>query len=92
MVSHFTLRTENAYNNNLAAIKWHPESSTLHGLKERSVLNELYYYVAKGLPPDLAHDLFDGFVVDVVSNVIISFIQQGSFQLDELNNIITNFH
>ena len=92
LVSHFTLRTENACNSNIAAIKQDLDSSTLHGLKERSVLNELYYYVAKGLPPDLAHDLFEGFVVDVVSNVIISFIREGLFELGELNKIITNFH
>ena len=55
-------------------------------MKERSVLNELYYYhVANGLPPDLI--LFEGFAVDV----IISFIREGVFELDELNRLILNF-
>ena len=57
-------------------------------MKERPVLNELYYYhVANGLPPDLAHNLFEGFAVDV----IISFIREGIFELGELNRLILNF-
>ena len=57
-------------------------------MKERSVLNELYYYhVANGLPPDLAHNLFEGFAVDI----IISFIREGIFELGELNRLILNF-
>ena len=43
------------------------------------------------MSPDLAHDLSEGFAVDVVSNVIISFIREGLFELDELNNVIINF-
>ena len=88
----FILRTKNAYNNNITATEEDPDSSALYGLKERSFLNELHYYhVASGFPPDLAHDLFKGFAVVVVSNVIIFFIREGLFNLDELNNIILNF-
>ena len=61
-------------------------------MKERSVLNELnYYHVANGLPPVLAQDCLEGFAVDVVSNVIISFSREGLFELNELNNLILNF-
>ena len=55
--SHFILRRKNAYNNNIIAINEDP--NYLNGLD--------------GLPPDLAHDLFEGFAVDIVSNVIVSF-------------------
>ena len=41
--------------------------------------------------PDLSHDLFEGFAVDVVSNVIISFIREGLLELHELNNLKLNF-
>ena len=92
LVLNFTLRTKNACNNNITAIEEDPDSSALYGLKERSFLNELYYYhVGNGFPPDLAHDLLEGFAVVVVSNVIIFFIREGLFKLDELNNIILNF-
>ena len=92
LLSNFTLRTKNAYNNNITAIEEDPDSSALYGLKERSFLNELHYYhVANGFPPDLAHDLFKKFAVVVVSNVIIFFIREGLFKLDELNNIILSF-
>ena len=43
------------------------------------------------MPPDLAHNIFEEFAVEVVSNVIISFIKEGLFELDELNNLILNF-
>ena len=93
LISKFALRTDNAYNNNIAAIEEDPDSSALHRLKKRSVSNELHYYhVANGLSPDLALDLFEGFAVDVVSNVIISFIREVLFELDELNNLILNFN
>ena len=66
MVSNFTLRTENAYNNNIDAIQEDPGSSALYGFKERSILNELQYYqVANGLPPDLADDLLEGSLVSM---------------------------
>ena len=64
LISKFTLRSENAYDNNVAAIEEDPNSSALYGLNERSVLNELHYYhVAIGLLPDLTCDLFEGFAV-----------------------------
>ena len=72
LVSNFTLRTENAYNNNTAAIEENPDSSALLEFKERYVLNELYFYhVANGLPPDLAHDLLEESVADAV---MLSFL------------------
>ena len=39
----------------------------------------------------LAHDLFEGFTVDIVSSVIASFIREGLFDLDGFNEIILSF-
>ena len=70
-ISHFTLRTKNAYDNNIIAINGDPNLPHLYGIKENSVLNDLnYFHVAAGLPPDLGHDLFGGFTVDIVSNCL----------------------
>ena len=74
------------------AINEDPNLSHLHGINENSVLNYLnYFHVADGLPPDLDHDLFERFAGDIVSNVIVSFIHEGLFDLDGLNEIILNF-
>ena len=70
-ISHFTLRTKNAYDNNIIAINGDPNLPHLYGIKENSVLNDLnYFHVADGLPPDLGHDLFGGFTVAIVSNCL----------------------
>ena len=41
--------------------------------------------------PDLAHNSFEGYAVDIVSNVTVSFIRESLFDLDGLNEIILNF-
>ena len=42
----------------------------MYGIKERSCLNDLeYLLVINGLPPDLAHDMFEGIAVNVLSDV-----------------------
>ena len=65
------MRTKNAYDNNIIAINGDPNLPHLYGIKENSVLNDLnYFHVADGLPPDLGHDLFGGFTVDIVSNCL----------------------
>ena len=91
-VSTFVLRTKNAYDNNLRAVLEDPNLVVLYGIKDSSPLNTLtYFHIADALPPDLCHDLFEGFAVDVISNVIIAFIKDGFFDLDDFNDIILNF-
>ena len=61
-------------------------------VSKRTLLNVLNcFHVADGLSSDLAHDLFEGFAVDIVSRLIVSFIREGLFDLDGLNEIILNF-
>ena len=72
----FSLRTKTGYENNTAALGTNPSYSSLYGIKENSCLNELsYYHVTSGLPPDLTHDLFEGFAVDIVSSVVIHCVK-----------------
>ena len=69
-----------------------PNLAVLYGMKDSSPLNTLSYsHVADRLPPDLCHHLFEGFSVDVISNVIIVFIKDGFFDLGDFNDIILNF-
>ena len=75
----FVLRTKNVYDNNLSAVLEDQNLAVLYGTKDSSPLNTLsYFHVADGLPPDLCHDLFEGFAVNVISN-IIAFIKDGVF-------------
>ena len=91
-VSTFVLRTKNAYDNNLRAVLEDQNLAVLYGTKDSSPLNTLsYFHVADGLPPDLCHDLFEGFAVNVISNVIIAFIKDIFFDFDDFNDIILNF-
>ena len=76
----FALRTKNAYENNLRAVLEDPNLAVLYGIKDSSPLNtSSYFHAADGLPPDLCHDLFEGFAVDVISNVIIDCIKDSFF-------------
>ena len=83
------MRTKKSYDNNIIAINEDPNLSHLYGIKGNSVLNDLnYFHVADGLPPDLAHDLFEGLYI--VNSVVVSLIREGPFDLDGLNKIIFN--
>ena len=91
-VSTFALRTKNAHDNNLRAVLEDPNLAVLYGIKDSSPLNTLsYFHVADGLPPDLCHDLFEEFAVDGISNVVIAFIKDSFFDLDDFNDIVLNF-
>ena len=56
-------------------------------------MNSHTYHVISGLPPDLAHDLFEGFAVDIVSSVVIRCIKSGYsyLTLESFNDIIHTF-
>ena len=87
-----SLSEQKMLDDNIIAINEDPSLSHLYGIKENSLLNVLNcFHVADGLSPDLAHDLFEGFAVDIVSRLIVSFIRKGLFDLDGLNEIVLNF-
>ena len=88
----FSLRTKTGYENNIAALGTNPTYSSLYGLKENSCLNKLsYYHVTSGLTPDLAHDLFEDFAVDLVSSVVIHCVRSRYLTLESFNDIIQTF-
>ena len=63
----FFERTQVGYNNNNTNIETYPEMSSVYGIKQRSCFNSLkYYHVVDGLPPDIAHDIFEGVARDIV--------------------------
>ena len=49
--------------------------ASAYGLKSNSFLNEIQFFrAAEGLPLDLAHDVFEGFSVDLISNILKSLV------------------
>ena len=84
-IESFILRTKELYKNNLQSIELDPNHSSLYGIKSDSCLHSLnFFHVTAGLPPDLAHDLFEGFGVDLVTNVIVHLVKAQYFNLEEL--------
>ena len=80
------------YENNIQCLELNPNFSSLYGMKCNSRLHSLkFFHVTSGLPPDLAHDLFEGFAVDFISNIIRHCTLLHYFTLDELNEIILTF-
>ncbi len=69
--------------------------STTYGINRRTPLNDLKYYniCDYGLPPDIMHDLLEGYVPYKAKLMLKHFIgEQKLFTLDELNSRIKNFH
>ena len=88
----FVARSKEAYDAQVTAVELDSNVSSLYGIKSRSCLNCLsFFHCVNGLPPDLAHDLFEGFAVDVVSNVVVYCIRQSFFTLTQLNDAIISF-
>ena len=68
--------------------------STTYGVNRRTPLNDLqFYHVCDlGLPPDVMHDLLEGYVPYKTKLMLKHYIQEEKlFTLDELNARIRNF-
>ena len=73
----WVLRTREGYDLNIRHLLDDPLTASACGLKPNSCLNELqFFHVKEGLPPDLAYDVFDGFSVDLISNILESLVTQ----------------
>ena len=88
----FGVRTTVGYNKNLLNVQDYPQLSATYGIKEPSCFSKLnHFHVVHGFPPDLAHDLFKGFAIDLTTNVVVYFVQEGHLSLRELNDAIEQF-
>ena len=86
------MRTEETYNSNISVITCDPESTSVYGIKRESYLNVLnFFLVTEGLPPDLAHDIFEGVAIDVILHIVSHFISENVISIDEVNYRINNF-
>lgn len=89
-------------NLNMRTIQMHTEQVRLvendyslapvYGIKGTSCLNELHnFHSMNGMPSDIAHDLFEGVVCKVMTNVIKVCVSKGIFDLEYLNDRILKF-
>ena len=69
--------------------------STTYGINSRTPLNDLTVYdiYDYGLPPDIMHDLLEGYVPYKIKLMLKHYIgEKQLFSLDDLNHHIKNFH
>ena len=88
----FQLRSTESYDNQARLVGSDPSLLKLYGVKKSSCLNCLkYFHVIEGLPPDPAHDLFEGFCIDFMTNVIVHFVKRKLFKISDVNDAIISF-
>lgn len=68
--------------------------STTYGINNRCALNTLkYFHVCNfGLPPDMMHDLLEGYVPYTMKLMLRKMLDGKLFTLEQLNNIIIHFN
>ena len=86
------LRRKDSYNQQAELATQMPDVARVYGIKRESPLNQLeHFHVIHGLPPDIAHDFFEGIVPDVIDKVIRHCVGEEYFTLEFLNEQVENF-
>lgn len=88
----FTLRTQESIDDCLSTLKQNEHLKIVDGVKRACPLDRLQYFqTAKGFPPDILHDLFEGIVREELALCFNYFISCKFFTLEDLNNGIRTF-
>ena len=62
-------------------------------IKERSCLNDMaYFHVINDLAPNLAHDVFEGIAINVLSDIVGYFCKEKIIRLEDINDKISLFN
>ena len=73
--SNFTFCTNQGYDNIVELVTEFPNLCSVYGMKSKSCLNQLkYFHINNGLPPDLPHDLFEGFAIDIMNLLVTRYL------------------
>ena len=89
---YFTMRTIEGYNRQVENVLLDPDLSKIYGVKQGCCLNKLkYFHVIGGLPSDLAHDFFEGILVNCLEIILASLMTAGYFDLDYFNSRVRYF-
>ena len=67
--------------------------SSAYRIKQMSCVNSLkYFHVVDVLPPDIAHDIFEGVAINIVCNIITGLVCEDKlFSIDFVNGKIASF-
>lgn len=88
----FTLRTPDSLDEQVKWIEQMPHLAAVYGFKCQCSLNQLkYFHVIHGLPFDIAHDVLEGLLPEVIGEAICSLVSDGHINLDTINERMVNF-
>ena len=93
--SSFALRISEVYDNNVLNINADKTLPSVYCIKEKSSLNCLQYYhviIINGLPPDISHDIFEGFITDFLQKLLSYFIQLKVLTPEIVNTAMSSFN
>lgn len=67
--------------------------STNYGVTRNSLLNSLdfFHVCSEGLPPDIMHDILEGYLPYTVKLMLMEFFSNAYLSLEQLNRVIENF-
>ena len=86
---------ELGYNTNdqqLVSVQLNSNLTKEYGVKGDCCFNHLqYFHCANGFPADVAHDFFEGVLLNIMTYLIVVFVEAGYFSLPFVNEQIENF-
>ena len=87
-----TLRTITGHNDQVSIVLLDPTMAPTYGVKKRSVFDGVGQFSPIGsLPSDVAHDIFEGVLVTIVTLVLQRCIKERYFDQDKLNQRLEGF-
>ena len=88
----FQHRTCDSWANQAEAVTNDSTLGQVYGIKCKSALDQLQYFkVAEGLPSDIAHDLLEGIVPQVIHSVLLHSVQERHLTFSQLSDAGENF-
>ena len=85
-------RTPQGHDIQVETVRRDAASAATYGVKKRSIFAGVSNFSPVGcLPSDLAHDIFEGVLVSIVTVVLERFLMMNAFNREELNDKILRF-
>ena len=86
------MQFKDSYNYSIEQLEGDSGIAPAYGIKKSSRFNDSnYFHVIEDLPPDIAHDMFEGLAVDVISDILDVLVEEKYPALQETNIRIATF-
>ena len=90
--SEILLRSKEMYDEHVSSVQMDPTMASVYGTVSECCLNNLqFFHIVDGCPPDVSHDVYEGFAKDLVKLLIQHLISSKYFSLSFLNERIQSF-